>query len=204
MFSNIKSRVPGVRTMLGVALLLSAPSYAHADAGLVMLPVAFPVLLIYLVPVVVIESLYLHFRLQTPIWETLKAVGAANLATTFLGFPLTWLLFLILDVGIAFGLEGLHVSIPQSPFLNFIGVLLSAPWIAPMEGEHWPILVAFVGLLIPSFFVSAWVESILLNRRGWLCSEQDSSRAVWQANMLSYVFLALSGCLLLWHWINTR
>jgi len=198
MLGSDKGGLSCLWTILGAATLLWTPCCAHADAGVVILPVAFPVMLIYLAPVVIIEALYLRFRLRTPARKTLKAVGVANPVTTLLGFPLTWLLFLILDIGLAFGLDGLGISIPRSPFLNVIGVLFSAPWIDPTEGERWPILVAFVGLLIPSFFVSAWVESVLLNRVGWLDTEQGSSRAIWQANILSYVFLAAAGCLLLW------
>ena len=71
----------------------------------------------------------------------------------------------------------------------------------PVE-EHWAIPLAFVVLLIPSFALSGFVESHLLDRSGWLHYEGRCARLVWQANVLSYVFLAISGGIVLWNYVS--
>jgi hypothetical protein len=70
----------------------------------------------------------------------------------------------------------------------------------PVE-ERWAIPLAFVVLLIPSFAVSGYVESRLLGRSGWLSYDARCGRFVWQANLLSYIFLTISGGIALWCYV---
>ncbi len=190
----------------GVAVLM-APATARADAGIPMLPVAYPVLFIYLIPVIAIESIYLRFRLHTRWRNTILATAGANALTMLVGFPLAWVICFVaeLALGYAINASGISAHIPlaaNSPIWELLGAVLGAPWMGPVFPDRWPILVAFVALLIPSFLLSAFVEARLLDRRGWLDSELKSSRAVWQANVLSYLFLAVAGCFLLWLWLG--
>jgi hypothetical protein len=49
-----------------------------ADAGIPMLPLAYPVIVLFLVLVIAIESLYIRFRLGTGWRNTLAAIQNAN------------------------------------------------------------------------------------------------------------------------------
>ncbi|MGB9032115.1 MAG: hypothetical protein WCC27_18470, partial [Acidobacteriaceae bacterium] len=91
------------------ALLIGAttvlfPLAAHADAGIPMLPIAYPVVLLFLVPVIVIEAVYLRQRLRTAWWNTVKATAIVNAVTLVLGYPLGWLLSLFLEL-LVIGIE---------------------------------------------------------------------------------------------------
>lgn len=57
---RIKLEIAGVL----VAVLFFCPLAAGADAGVPMLPIAYPVVLFFLLPVVAIEAVYLQMRLR--------------------------------------------------------------------------------------------------------------------------------------------
>ena len=86
---------------------------------------------------------------------------------------------------------------PGHAIAKLLIVATSAAWMGPVE-ERWAIPFAYVILLIPSFILSGFVESRLIERRGWLQSRSPSVRTVWQANALSYAFLAIVGWAALW------
>jgi len=187
--------------LLAVGILLLSPTAAHADAGIPMLPFAYPVIVVFLLPVIAIEAIYIRMRLRTDWKNTIGATAKANLITLLLGFPLAWLIFLIVEFAfyLALTLSGIENHIHwtlSSRITDFLIVITSAAWMGPIELK-WAIPVAYITLLIPSFFLSEYVESRLLDKRGWLKSESRSAAVVWQANILSYIFLAVVGCLAL-------
>jgi hypothetical protein len=185
------------------AVLLLSPIPAHADAGIPMLPIAYPVILLFLVPVIAIEALYLRLRLHTGWKDTWAATSKANLVTMLLGYPLAWLVYLGLEYGLAITGVTDHLSwAPGTHIASILDIVTTAAWMGPENGGtlgHWPIPLAFVVLLIPSFVLSGFIESFLLGRRGWLHYEGRSTRFVWQANLLSYIFLAVAGAILFWN-----
>src|SRR5579875_1376235 len=83
--------------LLAAAVLAASPSAAYADAGIAMLPVKYPTVLWFLVPVIVIEASYLQAALRTRWLRTLIAVISVNIGTTGLGYPLAWLLYALLN-----------------------------------------------------------------------------------------------------------
>jgi len=161
-----------------------------------MLPFAYPVILVFLLPVIAIEATYIRLRLHTEWGNTIAATTKANLITMLLGFPLSWLFFFILEMAfwLALTFSGIESHVHwtlNSGLTDFLIVVTSAAWMGPVE-ERWAIPVAYVVLLIPSFVFSGYLESRLLER-GWLKYEGQSARIIWQANVLSYIFLALVG-----------
>jgi len=186
--------------LFAVGFLLVSPNVAHADAGIPMLPVAYPVIVVFLLPVIAIEAVYIRMRLRTDWGATIRATAKANLVTMLLGFPLAWLVFLFLEIvlyaALLFsGIENhIHWTLGRS-VTDFLVVLTSAAWMGPVE-EKWAVPVAFVVLLIPSFVFSGYLESRLVSKSG-LGYQRLCRRAVWEANTLSYIFLATLGVLAL-------
>jgi len=197
--SQITSEVDGLacRRACWVIALLLIPCAANADAGIPMLPLAYPVILVFLIPVIAIEGLYLRARLHTRWRPTLLAVTKANLITMLIGYPLAWVLCLALELAFWGGLtvtrigDRLHWD-PGHAVAKLLIVATSAAWMGPIE-ERWAIPFAYVILLVPSFILSGFVESRLIDRRGWLGPGTRAERAIWQANALSYAFLAIVG-----------
>ena len=71
-------------TVFVILLLCLYPSRAAADAGIPMLPFAYPVILVFLVPVVAIETIYLRVRLRTEWRNTLISTAKAYALTMLL------------------------------------------------------------------------------------------------------------------------
>ena len=176
-------------SLLAVAFLLS-PATACADAGVPMLPVTYPLILLFLVPVIAIEVFYIQWRLRTRWRNTIIATTIANTLTMLMGYPLIWILLASLQFHSTDFLNQTHSAV-------FI-MILTAAWPTPGYGADWEILAAFVILLVPAFQLSAFVEGILLSRFRWLRSDRRSTHTVWVANVLSYCFLAIAGCIVLW------
>jgi hypothetical protein len=203
---NARNRRPSIGRGLGFAALLLFPLQANADAGIPMLPFAYPVILVFLIPVIAIEAIYLRARLKTDWGVTLAATAKANVVTMLLGYPLAWLLFLGIELvlWLTLAVTGVGDRLQWAPghaIAKMVIVATSAAWMGPVE-ERWAIPFAFVVLLIPSFILSGFVESRLLERKGWLHCDSPCSLAVWQANALSYLFLAIVGCIALWSFLG--
>lgn len=219
MNSRVHLRLRGV-CIVG-ALLLLCPLVARADAGIPMLPIAYPVVLLFLVPVVAIEAVYLRMRLQTHWWPTIKAASVVNAVTLVLGYPLAWVVSFLVElllVLVVFLMEKAGLRHVFGDRIFWIGSL-SPAWLGPVD-RLWPIVVAFAVLLVPAFLLSGYVEGWMVERYGLLDGQGQSdeasptrlfsseerfndagrnrSRAIWQANLLSYLFLAAAGCLTLY------
>ena len=127
---------------LGVGILLLSPTAAHADAGIPMLPFAYPVIIVFLLPVIAIEALYIRLRLHIGWRNTIGATAKANLITLLIGFPLSWLIFFIAEVVfylalIFLGIENHIRWTLDSRLTDFLIVVTSAAWMGPVEVK-WP------------------------------------------------------------------
>lgn len=164
------------------------PQAVQANAGVPMIFLTLPGMTLALVPVILLEMLVLSSRLRISRGSALKVSCAANAFTTFVGFPLTWLALLVLEMvtggGNAYGLgDTLH---------KILAVTWQAPWMIPYEDNRnldWMVPAAAMWLLIPSFFTSWWLELRVAARmlpdapRAWVKS------AVLRANLLTYALL---------------
>lgn len=171
-----------------------------------LLPLAYPVVLLFLIPVIGIEAFYLRATLKTGWRATLFATAKANAVTMLLGYPLAWLMYFALEMVLWGVLSITRIGdrlqgAPGHAIAKMIIVATSAAWMGPV-GERWAIPFAFVILLIPSFLLSGFLESRLLERPGWLPCASPRTKAVWQANALSYVFLAIVGWMALWGFLK--
>ena len=167
-----------------------------------MMPVRYPQLLLFLVPVVVIESIYIKRHLETRWRRTLVAVTSVNVVTMGLGYPLAY--------GIYAGLNS-SVHFPQYSGALFahLGLLplwlcerLFPAWAGVEQGGAWPVLSMFIVLLLPSFVVSGFVKGWLLDGYDLLNFRGSTKQAVWVATRLSYLFLTVTGCVILYQTVN--
>jgi len=178
------------RHLVPALLLLASPVAAHADAGIPMLPVTYPLILLYLVPVIAIETVYIRQHMHSRWLNTIAATAGANTLTMLLGYPMIWILLTALEFHSTELLNQTHSAA--------LVTALTAAWPTPAYGDPWAVPIAFLLLLVPAFLLSAFVEGILLSRLHWLRSERSSTRTVWISNVFSYLFLAIVGCLELW------
>jgi len=176
-------------SILLTALAVAFPSVAHADAGVPMLFLVMPAFGFSLVPIVLIEALYLQRQLTVSFRSAGISSLLANAASTFVGIPISWIglvvLQLVTDGGGAYGLD--------STMGRIAAVTWQAPWLIPYESDlHWMIPVAGTVLLIPFFYVSWWVEYRVCLKRFADVPASKLNMVVRNANLITY------GLLLLW------
>jgi hypothetical protein len=170
-----------------------APRVAMANVGVPMLGLFLPMLVLLLVPILIIEVAYLSRHLPVGWKLVVKPVLVANLASSFIGIPMTWIVLLALQWqfigGTVFGISTFSGKL--------VAVTWQAPWLIPYRDSlHWMIPAAGLVLLVPFFFITWWSEYLIVR---WFLPEADRAalwRIVRNANLLSYALLAATLLLL--------
>lgn len=163
------------------------PGVASANAGVPMIFLAMPALGLSIIPIIIIEAMFLSKKLELTTSSAFKTTTISNLVSTIVGIPLTWLLLVLIQMmaggGGAFGLD--------TTLGKVLSVTLQAAWLIPYESDlHWMIPVAGLVLLVPFFFVSWWSEYFVSRK---MLQEQPAQRvkiAVRNANIITYALLA--------------
>lgn len=127
-----------------------------ANAGVPMLLVYGPVLLIALLPIVLIETAIIDRKARVGYLKMGRRVLVANAVSTLAGVPITWVALVLLQMltggGTAHGV-GLHA------------VTWQAPWLIPYEDDlNWMVPAAALVLTLPFWFVSVLIERSVLVR----------------------------------------
>ncbi len=176
---------------ISIIFVLILPVAAHANAGVPMIFLSFPIMLIALIPVIFIETSVFKRIMLVRYKQSFVSNSTANAISTIMGFPLAW--------GLLFGLELLTTggscgpgfdSIPNS----IITVIVEAAWLCPHEDHlYWLIPTAFIISLFVAFFISITIE-YFVNKK--FHKETDKTlirKAVFVANLSSYCLLVLIG-----------
>jgi hypothetical protein len=191
-----KTRRSVAATVLTATVLAVFPATARADAGIAMLPMSYPTMLLFLGIVIAIEVIYLQAALRTRWFRTVMAVGALNAATAMLGFPLSWAIYIALDSWANFpgGQSGAFTNMRFLPM--WVGLRVYPNW-AGTPDQVWVTLGVFITLLVPGYLVSRYIKSWAINWYDLLRYNGDSRPSIMVANRLSYLLLAITGCMLL-------
>jgi hypothetical protein len=189
---------------LPFALLFFSQS-ALADVGVPTIMLFEPLMISLLLPVIFVEFMIMRKHLRSlPKLKILKAVSISNVCSTLIGFPITWMMVLIIQI--------LYSTLLNSSLDFFkiewkkqiqIRYFLEPAWSAPHEHptnvEMLGIGISLTIMLIASFFMSYWIEHKITSK---ICKETDISlikKSVWHANIASYILLFVSGivCIIL-------
>ncbi len=173
--------------LITIFILLCIPGSAAANAGVPMIFLAMPALGLSIIPIILIEAIFLREKLELDIPQSLKITTISNLVSTIIGIPLTWLLLVLLQMlsggGKSFGLA--------TTIGKVLSVTLQAAWLIPYESDlHWMIPVAGTVLLFPFFFVSWWSEYLVSKKMLKDHPKQKVKLAVRNANIITYILLA--------------
>jgi hypothetical protein len=158
-----------------------------ANAGVPMIFLTLPPMVVLLIPVILLEVYASRKRVRKEnkkkIW---LGITGANIFSTFVGWPIAWIVLVLIQMvtggGGAHGLD--------SPIGIILSVTQQAPWLIPYESElYWMIPVAMAVLLIPFFFVSVYSERFILKK---IWKEEEKSNVIqfsWSSHLYSYGFL---------------
>ncbi len=168
-------------------------SQAHANVGLPMLAVIWPLFIVMLVPVIAIESFV--FRRKIPEFSlktVIQRISIANILSTLIGIPLTWGALVLVQLSLGGGGSFPHLTPLAQAFLS---VTLQAAWLLPDEGHlHWMIPLAFLFLMLFFFLTSVlserWVVNNSLKKMNFIDKKRIDEAVFW-SNVWSYVFLII-------------
>jgi len=160
---------------------------ASANAGLPMIALLYPGMMVAFLPVVFLESFLIHAGQSLGLKKIIKAVLLSNFVSTVVGYPLVWLLMMgvqmLVGGGKAHGLESFGGKL--------YAVTVQAPWLIPYESSfYWMIPVASLVGLVPAFFTSVGIEGVM--HQTSFKKDLDSQtiwKLTWRVNKVSYSFL---------------
>jgi hypothetical protein len=135
-----------------------------ADAGIPMIFLAFPAMIMLLIPIIVIEGFLCKKWLALTTWEALKSNAVSNLASTIVGVPLAWAIMLAVEFASMGLIERNHgIENWHSPLANVLFFFLGSAWLGPPDrASIWIIPAACLILLVPFFFASYCVEYFVI------------------------------------------
>lgn len=181
-----QSLKPGLFT---IALALFFSATAGANAGMPMLFAMAPLIIIGIIPIVLIECLYIKNSMKRRFGESLKVSVVANFMSTMIGIPITWLLLVILEVFTGGG----GSQLPDSYFLK---ITVHAAWQLPdVHEQPWVLAGASIFLLIIFYFVSWWTEYLVIRHYFYLeTREQRRAGTVTAgiANAITYFLMIMT------------
>ena len=182
--------------LMVVSYFLLFASNCYADAGIPMFIVEVPIILTALIPIIITEIIVFSMTIKSNYKQIILGVSYANILSTLAGYPLTWFLRLILEMGVNIILLLLYiVGLDKIINLDFISNLLfsifGASWLGEIsEKFYWSIPVSALFGLIPAFFVSIYIEHKTIKR----FIKEDNPELkylVIKANIISYILLGM-------------
>ena len=149
-----------------------------------MIGVYWPPAWLALVPVIWIEAWVARRTLRVSWPSAICSTALANLVSTLIGIPMTWVAWMMVEDGTARGMSNVGDGI--------YAVTAQAPWLIPYE-QHlwWMIPAAALTLTIVFFLVSVAVEWLIMRAFHRRLRGRDVTRWAWRANLFSYAVILL-------------
>ena len=167
------------------------------NMGLPMIMPTMYFMVLALIPIVLLETWYVSKALDIRFRKAVVSIAGANVVSTLVGLPLTWLLLHLIQISAgeaSYGVGGLAGMI--------LSVTLQAPWLPPFGAEEfWMFHSAALFLLIPYFLATWLIEYVFVRDRlaigleskspGEVSAKRTIFLAVRNANLLSYGLIAI-------------
>ncbi len=171
-------------------LLYFLPFPTKADAGLPILYLVWPPLLLSLIPVIFVEAWVLKKYLCISYRTTFMLSAAANCVSTLVGIPLVW--FILLGIQIFLGENMAWDALDTWPGKFIAGVLQSA-WVVPYTKDFYGLIpTAMITVFFIFFWASWFIETLII--RALIQPELKCfpiRKAVFWAQVASYTLLPI-------------
>ena len=179
------------------------PILLFADAGVPMIFLTFPAMVVLLLPIIALEAWIYRRLLPIDMKTAAKSSSIANIASTIVGIPIAWGATLLFEFGLFWaitkfpGSDQLMNNWGRSPLMRVVGTILASAWLGPDEKHlYWMIPLAVIVLMVPSFLISVWIEARIVDHIIDLPEAKSDNAlsnpvrvAVWKANVVSYGLL---------------
>jgi hypothetical protein len=175
-------------------ILIVFPNVSYANVGIPIIAIGETFMVLLLIPVILIEFFVYYKKLNKDVISSLKVAAIANISTTVIGYPLSWILLLFYQILMSLFLVSVGRLIPDIEKVSFpevLIILVTPAWIAPYENYPINLMICLAGIvgLIPAYYITLWFEYPIL-KKFWGNDENIKSGCV-LANRLSYSLLLL-------------
>lgn len=164
------------------------------DMGLPMIMPSIVLMAVALIPIILLETYFVGKNLQVDAKKVITPVAVANVVSTFLGIPVTWILLVVLEFA---SVSAIGAITDRNPWSELFSVTLGAPWVAPRgHNEDWVVIGAMLFLLVP-YGLASWaieyfvIKAVFAKKLDVSAPPKDLRRAVGKANLISYLLLAV-------------
>ena len=144
-----------------------------------------------LVPIVLIEAYSAKKILGLTIGQAIGPISASNFASMLIGFPVLWMFWLSAQQLVG----GNDVHSLTTWWKKLYAVTVQAPWLLHSGRDlYWMVPAAAIVMLVPAYFLSVWVERLVLS---WFWKDEDKSRLTkfsFMAHVPSYATLVFFWC----------
>ena len=144
-----------------------------------------------LVPIVLIEAYSAKKILGLTVGQALGPISASNFTSMLVGFPILWTVWLSVQQLVG----GNYVHGLSTWWRKLYAVTVQAPWL--MHGGrdlYWMVPAAAIVMLVPAFFLSVWIERLVLQ---WFWNTEYKARLLkfsFKAHVPSYATLVFFWC----------
>ncbi|MEO6873880.1 MAG: hypothetical protein ABI222_03565 [Opitutaceae bacterium] len=123
-----------------------------------------------LVPIVLIEAYSAKRILGLSMGKAIGPISASNFMSMLVAFPLLWMVWLSAQQLVG----GNDVHGLSTWWRKLYAVTVQAPWLVHSGRDlYWMVPAAAIVMLIPAFFMSVWVERLVLQ---WFWKDEEKSR----------------------------
>ena len=168
------------------------PTSVLANAGIPMIVITFPLMLICLLPVIIIEAYILKKQLNISTKESIISSTIANSFSTIIGIPLTWAALTLIPILTSFLMFSLDLPIVLEK-IAYITLLSS--WISvPYQYESdliWIVPAATLFLFLPFFFASWKIESFIIKKIHPTINSHAINAACKKGHIITYSLMTL-------------
>lgn len=162
-------------------IIIFIPIASYADAGVPIIFLSYPLMIIALLPIIIIESYVFLKNIKTSFKESILSIVVGNIVSALVGLPLAWGMLLIL--------EKITTDFACGPGFNtikdsIITTIIESAWICPWDDQlYWLIPTAVIINLIIAFFISIFIEFYI----GRLFLKKLNKKLLWKATLLSNI-----------------
>lgn len=146
-----------------------------------LLVAGFPLLLTF-VPIVLVEAAVFRWKAGTRWWRSVGVMTIANLVSTFVGVPITWIALVVVQMS---G-EGLGMQ-------RFVGPLWRSAWLGPPPARDFDLSLLYgaaLVLTVPFYITSVVTEWTVAHEMVEQERKPRVFRAILLANTATYVPIA--------------
>lgn len=176
--------------------------------GWPMILLILPGFLLLLIPISLIKAfVFKHYLGKKSLKKIFWPIILTSLYSTLIGIFFVWVCFFTLKI--ISKLVVLHEKSAIIPTQWLFGVSIESPLLMPLETIlpyiQWLISISLIFLLIPFYFISAWLESKILYKFAIFADTVNIKKIVKKANLASYLFLFILGLIsVLWLYFVER